>query len=121
MSLRIIARGNRLASMGQSIVVEVNSEQGMLRLGAPFYRRSIPLAEITSVTTAPDDGLNRGVVNWFVVGRAQSPQGVRLNTGGSARVDITTATGGRYQVVVDTPEQAGQVADALRRYRDSCP
>ena len=50
----------------------------------------------------------------FVVGRENSPGGVRLNTGGRARVDIVTSDARRYGVVVDTMEQARQIVDALR-------
>ncbi|ROR55128.1 hypothetical protein [Luteococcus japonicus] len=114
MDLRITARGNRFASLGQSITVDVDRQAGMITLGAPFYRRSIPLQDVASVSSHTDDGLNRGLLNWYVTGKATSPQGVRLNTGGKARVDLETKAGERYAVVVDTLDQAVAVVDAVR-------
>lgn len=114
MSLRITALGNRFASLGQSITVDVDHDAGQITLGAPFYRRSIPLQTVASVSSHVDDGRNRGLLNWFVTGKAASPQGVRLSTGGKARVDLETDAGERYAVVVDTLEQAQAVVAAVR-------
>lgn len=112
--MRIVAHGNRLASMGQPVVVEVPDGGDTVHLRAPFYRRTIPLRDVASVGVAADDGLNHGAVNWFVVGRARSARGVRLSTGGRARVDIVTTDGRRYGVVVDSMSQAHRLADAIR-------
>lgn len=111
MTLQITAYGNRWASMGQTITVQIDDTT--LRLRAPFYRRSIPRQDVISAEAHHDDGMNHGVVNWFVVGRPHAPQGVRLNTGGKARVDITTRVGDRYSVVVDTIQQAEQIVETL--------
>ncbi|MHA6751159.1 hypothetical protein ACX31A_09750 [Dermacoccus nishinomiyaensis] len=99
--------------MGQKLVVSVNPEAGAVTLQAPFYRSSIQLDDITSVEAHEDDGLNHGPVNWFVAGRADSPEGVRLNTGGKGRIDITTASGQHYSVVMDTLQQARDVKQAI--------
>ena len=99
--------------MGRKIVVTVDPEHGDLELRAPFYRRRIPLPSITSISASRDDGINRGLVNWFVTGRASSPHGVRLSTGGRGRFDVATAEGLRYGVVMDTLDQAQQVVQAL--------
>lgn len=112
MGLQVTAHGNRWASVGQTITVTVDDEA--LSLRAPFYRRTIPLRSITSAEALPDDGMNHGLVNWFVVGRASNPGGVRLNTGGKARVDLATSNGEHYAVVVDTMSQAEQIVSALR-------
>lgn len=112
MGLRVTAHGNRWASVGQTITVTVDDQT--LSLRAPFYRREIPLRLITSAEAQPDDGMTHGLVNWFVVGRASSPEGVRLNTGGKARVDLTTSANERYVIVVDTMSQAEQIVSALQ-------
>lgn len=114
MTMQVTAYGNRVASLGQKVTVTIDPDQRTVDLRAPFYRRSIPLRDIASVGVAPDDGMNHGFLNWFVFGRENSPRGVRLNTGGKARIDITTTTGGRFGVVVDTIQQAQTVADAIK-------
>lgn len=100
--------------MGQKVVVEVDADRTHVTLRAPFYRRSIPLRDIASAEAHPDNGRNHGALNWFVLGRENSSGGVRLNTGGQARVDIVTSDARRYGVVVDTMERARQIVDALR-------
>ncbi len=86
MTIRVIAHGNRFASVGRAIVVTIDHDAGTLDLRAPFYRRTIRLTDIAAVSAESDDGMNHGLVNWFVTGKAYSPNGVRLNTGGKARV-----------------------------------
>lgn len=113
MPSQFTARGNRLASLGQKIVVSVSPEAEAITLRAPLYRSSIKRDDIASVETHEDDGLNRGLANWFVTGRADSPEGVRLNTGGKGRIDITTSGGQRYSVVMDTLQQAREVEQAI--------
>jgi len=115
MTIRVIAHGNRFASVGRAIVVTIDHDAGTLDLRAPFYRRTIRLTDIAAVSAESDDGMNHGLVNWFVTGKAYSPRGVRLNTGGKARVDIATTDGARYAVVVDTVEQADTITAALRK------
>ncbi|MEL4505929.1 hypothetical protein AAEX63_14435 [Luteococcus sp. H138] len=116
MTIRVTAHGNRLAALGQTVRVEIDSDASTLSMRAPFYKRTIRLADITSAEAGPDDGLNRGPLNWFVVGRADSARGVRLNTGGKARVEIRTTGGARYQVVVDTLEQAETITAAVHGF-----
>lgn len=58
--------------------------------------------------------MNHGLVNWFVTGRADCPKGVRINNGGSARVEIQTTEGRRYNVVVDGFDQAAQIIQAVQ-------
>lgn len=117
MNVHIKAKGNRFASLGQAITVEVDQASGIIALSAPFYRRSVKVSHVASVSACEDDGHNRGLLNWFVVGRATSPHGVRLNTGGKARVDLSTMTGERYEVVVDTMAQAEAIVNAIRDAR----
>lgn len=111
--MKIVARGNRLASLGQAVSLEVSSEQGVLVLRAPFYRAEVPLAEIMSVDIASDDGRNHGYVNWFVTGSDSSPGGVRLNTGGKARVEVVTVDQKRYVIVLNDMEQARNAKEML--------
>lgn len=113
MTSRFTARGNRLASLGQKLTVVVDPEKETVTLRAPLYRVSLQLHDITSVGAHRDDGMNRGLVNWFVTGRANSPHGVRLTTGGEGRVGITTAGGRHYAVVMDTLQQAHEVTQAI--------
>lgn len=111
MSIQVTAHGNRLASLGQKIIVNV--DRGIVTVKAPLYRRAIPIADIVSLNVTPDDGKNHGLLNWFVTGNASSPDGVHLNNGGNARVDILTKDGARYGAVVDTLEQATQIVNAI--------
>lgn len=114
MNVHIKAKGNRFASLGQVITVEVDQTSGVVAVHAPFYRRSIKVSDVASVSACEDDGHNRGLLNWFVVGRATSLSGVRVNTGGKARVDLSTTTGERYEVVVDSMGQAEAIVKAIR-------
>ena len=68
---------------------------------APFYSRAIPVHQIATITCGPDDGMNHGLLNWFVTGLATSPDGLRINNGGQARIDMSTTEGLRSVVVVD--------------------
>lgn len=117
MNVHIKAKGNRFASLGQTITVEVDQASGIVAVRAPFYRRSIKVSDVASISACEDDGHNRGLLNWFVVGKATSPSGVRLNTGGKARVDLSTTAGERYEVVVDTMAQAEAIVKAIRDTR----
>ncbi|WP_130839095.1 hypothetical protein [Corynebacterium neomassiliense] len=94
-------------------VVRVRVGGGTVEITGPFYRRRFPVDHIGSVTVAPDDGMNHGLVNWPVIGRATSPEGVRLNLGGSAAVRVTTVTGERYTVVFPTDADALACRDAV--------
>jgi hypothetical protein len=78
-----------------------------------FYRRSISVGQIDSVTVAPDDGMNHGLLNWPVTGKATSPDGVRLNLGGSAALQIRTTAWERYNVVFATNADALACRDAI--------
>lgn len=86
MAVHFTAHGRRLAAVGQAITVPIDANAQRLTLRAPFYRRSIPLTDITSVDAHADDGMNRGALNWFGTGRAAPRDGVRLSTGGQARL-----------------------------------
>ena len=113
--MRITSYGHRLASMGARIIVEVTEgPRPELRLRAPFYKRAIAVSDIASLTYNHDDGMNHGLVNWFVTGRASSPHGVRLNTGGKARLVIETHDGRLYNVVVDDMDQAERLTCAVQ-------
>lgn len=82
-------------------------------LSGTFYRRSIPVDLIAEVTVTPDDGMNHGLLNWPVTGRATSAGGVRLNLGGSAALRIATMTGERYAVVFAGTADALACRDAV--------
>ncbi|WP_417287491.1 hypothetical protein [Corynebacterium variabile] len=71
------------AAVGPRLTVSVGEET--VDVAGIFYRRSIPVGQIDSVTVAPDDGMNHGLLNWPVTGRATSPAGVRLNLGAVLR------------------------------------
>lgn len=71
-------------------------------LVAPLWSREIPLDSIESVQVIPDDGHNRGWVNWIVT---KSRTGVRINAGGTAAV-VIAARAETYTIVCSTPEQA---------------
>ena len=58
------------------------------------------MRDVASIEIREDNGFNRGLVNWFVTGRASSAEGVRLNAGGEGRISITTTDNKRYTVVV---------------------
>lgn len=94
------------ASVGARLTVGVGKET--VDVAGTFYRRSIPLGLIETVTVVPDDGMNHGLLNWPVTGLAISPEGVRLNLGGHAALRIATTTGERYTVVFAT--NAGALA-----------
>lgn len=99
------------AAFGLRLTVSVGKET--IDVAGTFYRRSIPVGQIDSVTVAPDDGMNHGLLNWPVTGRAASPDGVRLNLGGSAALRIRTTAGERYNVVFDTNAGALECRDAI--------
>ena len=99
------------AAVGPRLTVSVGQET--VDVAGIFYRRSIPVGQIDSVTVAPDDGMNHGLLNWPVTGRATSPAGVRLNLGGSAALQIRTTAGERYNVVFPTNAEALECRDAI--------
>ncbi|WP_343282299.1 hypothetical protein AAG742_03325 [Micrococcus sp. 2A] len=113
--MKLTVHGNRLASLGARISLELT--EGVdpeLHVHAPFYSRTIPVHQIATITCAPDDGTNRGPLNWFVTGRATSPAGLRINNGGQARIDMSTTEGLRFVVVVDDLSQAEQLICAVQ-------
>lgn len=77
--------------LGMKIRVTVGEDT--VTFTAPFYRRDVPLERIDGVDLLRDNGLNPGLVNWPVVGRTDSPSGVRLNLGGSAALQVTAGDG----------------------------
>lgn len=81
---------------------------------APFYSRAIPVHQIATITCGPDDGMNHGLLNWFVTGLATSPDGLRINNGGQAHIDMSTTEGLRSVVVVDDLSQTEQLICAVR-------
>lgn len=99
------------AAVGPRLTVSVGRET--VDVAGIFYRRSVPVWQIESVTVAPDDGMNHGLLNWPVTGRARSPEGVRLNLGGSAALQITTTAGERYNVVFPTNADALACRDVI--------
>ena len=99
------------AAVGPRLTVSVGEET--VDVAGIFYRRSMPVGQIDSVTVAPDDGMNHGLLNWPVTGRATSPDGVRLNLGGSAALQIRTKEGERYNVVFATNADALACRDAI--------
>lgn len=107
------------ATVGVRLTVGVGTRT--VDVAGTFYRRSIPVDLIDSVTVAPDDGMNHGLLNWPVTGRATSSGGVRLNLGGSAAVKIATTTGERYTVVFATNADALACRDAVARVAEVPP
>lgn len=68
---------------------------GRIRILAPLYSRTVELGSDTEVSLKTDDGVNHGLVNWPVTGRASSPAGLRLNMGGSGTaVTVRSASAG---------------------------
>ena len=116
--MKITSQGSRLASLGARISVEVTGgTPPEMRLRAPFYRRSFPVSRIAAISSGDDDGMNHGLINWFVTGRASSPGGVRINNGGKARVEIRTHDGLLYTIVVDDRQQAERLTRAVKDAR----
>ena len=116
--MRVTVRGNRLVSLGARITVDVpEGPTPEVRIHAPFCRRAIPVSEISDITSASDDGMNHGLLNWFVTGRASAPGGVRINNGGRARVTIRTRDGSLFNVVVDDHDQASRRVEDVRSIR----
>ncbi|WP_313511870.1 hypothetical protein [Corynebacterium variabile] len=99
------------AAVGPRLTVSVGQET--VDVAGIFYRRSIPVGQIDSVTVAPDDGMNHGLLNWPFTGRPSSPDGVRLNLGGSAALQISTTVGERYNIVFATNADALTCRDAI--------
>jgi len=98
------------AAVSPRLTVSVGQET--VDVAGIFYRRSIPVGQIDSVTVAPDDGMNHGLLNWPFTGRPSSPDGVRLNLGGSVALQIRTMAGERYNVVFPTNADALAGRDA---------
>lgn len=116
--MRVTVRGNRLASLGARITVDVTEgPTPEVRIHAPIYKRVIPVSEISDITSVSDDGMNHGLLNWFVTGRASTPGGVRINNGGRARVTIRTHDGSLFNVVVDDHDQADRLVEDVRPIR----
>ena len=116
--MRVTVRGNRLVSLGARITVDVpEGPTPEVRIHAPFCRRAIPVSEISDITSASDDGMNHGLLNWFVTGRASAPDGIRINNGGRARVTIRTRDGSLFNVVVDDHDQASRLVEDVRSIR----
>lgn len=65
--------------------VRITVDDTTVSLVAPLWSREIPLESIESVQVIPDDGRNRGWINWIVT---KSRAGVRINAGGTAAVVI---------------------------------
>lgn len=105
------------ASTRARIVLLVDRDSGTLTIHAPFYERTIWLADLASVTAAPDDGMNVGLVNWFVTGRPQSASGVRINVGGKAALDLMLTNRNTYHIIVHDVPQAEKLADAINSYK----
>ena len=82
--------------------VRITVDDTTVSLVAPLWSREIPLESIESVQVIPDDGSNRGWINWIVT---KSRAGVRINAGGTAAV-VITARAETYTIVCPTPEQA---------------
>ena len=82
--------------------VRITVDDTTVSLVAPLWSREIPLESIESVQVIPDDGRNRGWINWIVT---KSRAGVRINAGGTAAV-VIAARAETYTVVCPTPEQA---------------
>ena len=82
--------------------VRITVDDTTVSLVAPLWSREIPLDSIESVQVIPDDGRNRGWINWIVT---KSRAGVRINAGGTAAV-VITARAETYTIVCPTPEQA---------------
>lgn len=99
------------AAVGVRLTVSVGKKT--VDVAGTFYRRSIPVGQIDTVTVAPDDGMNHSLLNWPVTGRAVSPAGVRLNLGGSAALQIRTTVGERYNVVFATNTEALECRNAI--------
>ncbi|GAA0194565.1 MULTISPECIES: hypothetical protein [Glutamicibacter] len=81
-----------------------------LTLAAPLWRRRLPREQISQVRVEPDSGLNPGLLNWPVL---RTGGLIRLNMGGRTAVSFS-AGGRRYQFVLDRPQLARQLAQALR-------
>lgn len=105
-SVMVVAVTGSWAAMGVMVVVfavllwgvfgmkiRVDVGEDAVRFTAPFYGLDVPLERIDRVELLRDNGLNPGLVNWPVVGRTESPAGVRLNLGGSAALRVTVGGG----------------------------
>lgn len=58
--------------------------------------------------------MNQGLLNWFVTGLATSPNGLRINNEGQARIEMSTTERLRSVVVVDDLSQTEQLICAVR-------
>lgn len=85
-----------------TVPVRLTVDDTTVLLVAPLWSREIPLDSIESVQVIPDDGRNRGWINWIVT---KSRAGVRINAGGTAAV-VITARAETCTIVCPTPEQA---------------
>lgn len=112
--MKFVAHGNRFASVWQTVSLELDVAKSIVVLKGPFYSRELALDNISKFQIGPDDGMNHGYINWMVTGNAQSADGVRLNTGGKAHLDIRTKDRRRYVIVLDNMEQTQSAAEALR-------
>ena len=92
--------------------VRITVDGTTVSLVAPLWSREIPLDSIESVQVIPDDGRNRGWINWIVT---KSGAGVRINAGGTAAVVITARA---ETCTIVCPARTGEVVcSAFRRLK----
>lgn len=96
-----------------AVRVSVRVGEGTVEITAPFYRRSIPVAEIAEVSLNRESAADYGMTLWPVAGLASSSVGVRIGLGGSLGPRITTTTGETYKVFLGTTAEAEACVAAL--------
>lgn len=97
--------------------ISVTVGQDTVDVAGPFYRREIPVSEITDVNVRREDEKDHSWLKWPVVGKAATPPGVRISLGGVMGARITTTTGETWTVFLSGRGQAdecvAEVRDAL--------
>ena len=88
-------------------------------IAAPFYRRSIPVAEIAEDSLHRESAADHGLIQWPVAGLASSPAGVRIGLGGTLGPRITTTTGETYKVFLSTTAEAEACVAAVASATDT--
>lgn len=95
------------------VEIKKDSSSNVVRIKAPFYSRSVSHKKISDISVGEDSGMNSGLINWFVTGRARSRNGVRINVGGSAHVRFAVEENRRFTIVTEDMSQAERLVALL--------
>ena len=92
--------------------ITVTVDERAVTLTGPAWKRVVPRQDVHTISVAPDNGMNLGLVNWPVTTHERGSL-TGLNMGGSASVTFSDSNGHRYQFVLANSQDAELVAEAI--------